>query len=172
MAPLIWSVNGVFETYEPRHDRLHDPNVFKRILDRKLGSHNELNPAIPSETERSKPNKSPYQQSKPRHLMKLHGFRHVPIVSVTAELVGMISDRDLMKHGGDNLVQTAVDHIMTRKVLSATPETLIRDLAGVMLHEKISCLPILNEENLLNGLVTVTDILKSLWKRAPLEMWA
>jgi acetoin utilization protein AcuB len=60
---------------------------------------------------------------------------------------------------------------MTTHVLTATPTTEIHELARVMLAERISALPIIDGNHTPVGIVTITDILRCVMLRAPLELW-
>lgn len=111
-------------------------------------------------------------------IMKAKGFRHIPVVSPDQMLLGIVSDRDLLRFA--NVLERkekaslpdSVRQIMTSKVLVATATTEIREIAQVMLHERISAMPIIDQSNRPVGMLTVTDILRAIVNRAPLEMWS
>lgn len=102
-----------------------------------------------------------------RRLFTERGFRHVPIVD-RALLVGMISDRDLLGHQGE---ETTVGAIMQNRVVVATLDTPVREVARVLLHEAIGSLPILADDRTLIGILTTSDLLEALVHRAPLDLW-
>ncbi len=110
--------------------------------------------------------------------MKAKGFRHIPIVSEGGSLAGIVSDRDLLRFANvldrreDGSLPAAVQEIMTSRVLTATSTTEIRDIARVMVDETISAIPIIDEANRPIGMLTVTDILRAVVNRAPLELWS
>ena len=117
--------------------------------------------------------------------MQKGNFRHLPIVHKKDAMVGLISDRDVLRYlpfmGGQRLPGTGefrsslfhvdmkdpslglpVKSIMTRNVTHIRPGCLFYD-AVKMLHElKISCLPVVDEEKKLCGIITVTDIMQAL----------
>lgn len=112
-------------------------------------------------------------------LMRRHGFRHIPVVSMDGTVVGMVSDRDLLRHAPD-LVLTGtaglaahrrLADIMTQRVFSASPTTDIRDIARVMVDEHIHAVPILEAGRRPVGILTTRDLIRSLATRAPLELW-
>jgi|CXWL01.1.fsa_nt_gi acetoin utilization protein AcuB len=116
-------------------------------------------------------------------LMKTKGFRHVPVVAESGELVGILSDRDLLKyvtewervgegHGAASDQQITVGDVMLTKVLTGSPTVPIREMARVMLQEQVGALPIVDAAFRPVGILTVTDILKALVNRAPLELWS
>jgi acetoin utilization protein AcuB len=108
-------------------------------------------------------------------LMSKKGFRHVPIVSGPGHLVGIISDRDLLRFPGELDGRTAaprkVGQIMKTEVITATPTTDMTEIARVMLDERISALPIIDGARHPIGMVTVSDILRVLVSPAHLELW-
>jgi acetoin utilization protein AcuB len=111
-------------------------------------------------------------------LMRTHGFRHIPVVSGDQALIGIISDRDLLRYanilerGERGPLPASVGQIMTTRVLAATAASEIREVAQVMLLERISAMPIIDELRRPVGMVTVTDILRAIVNRAPLELWS
>jgi len=117
--------------------------------------------------------------------MKNGKFRHVPVVDTEGVLVGILSDRDVLRYlpfvGGQRLPGTDVFrsslfHVDTRDPSLSLPikSIMTRNVTYVrqncifysavkMLHElKISCLPVVDEDKKLRGIVTVTDIMRAL----------
>lgn len=58
------------------------------------------------------------------------------------------------------LAQLSIDEIMTTEVVTVAPETTIRDAAQLMLDNKISGLPVVDEENRVVGIITESDIFR------------
>jgi CBS domain-containing protein len=96
-----------------------------------------------------------------RNAMKSHSIRHIPLLK-NDMLIGMISDRDLLKieMSGTFLFLKAED-IMTTVLVVAEEETPLAHLARVLLEEKISALPVVNKSHKLVGMISRTDILKA-----------
>lgn len=101
------------------------------------------------------------------------GFRHIPVISVHGALVGMVSDRDLQRHvpGMNQAAQHRLAEIMTTRVISATPETDIREIARIMLDERIHAVPILDGNRRLIGMLSARDLLRGIANHGPLELW-
>lgn len=101
-------------------------------------------------------------------LLHEKNIRHLPVTEGKL-LVGIVSDRDLLQHS----LSTAslVKEVMTRKLLTGHPDTEIREAARVMIEQHIHCLPILDDDKNLVGIVTTTDILRAVVNRAPLDLW-
>lgn len=102
-------------------------------------------------------------------LMEKNYIHHLPILGENQDLVGIISDRDLLKQQNRNM--QLID-IMQREVVVCAIHTKIPVLASVMLHEGIHCMPVINAEKELIGIVTQTDILKALLNSDLLKVWS
>ena len=84
--------------------------------------------------------------------------RHAPVLQ-DGRLVGILSDRDLRRargHGQDG--DAAVHTVMTRDVQAARPSDAASAAASLMIHGKISALPIVADE--LVGIVSSSDIVE------------
>jgi CBS domain-containing protein len=93
--------------------------------------------------------------------MKIHKIRHIPIAK-DHKLIGMISDRDLLKveMAGTFLFLKAED-IMSKVIIVAEEETPLAHIARVLLEEKISAIPIINKAHKLVGMISRSDILRT-----------
>lgn len=107
-------------------------------------------------------------------------FRHVPVVDGRGKLVGILSDRDVLRRAahiedahasGKPWQEVRVDIIMNQPVLVASGDTEMREIAQVMFAERIGCLPIVDAEHALIGIITRSDVLRTLLVQAPLELW-
>ena len=96
-------------------------------------------------------------------------FRHL-LIQTGSQLRGIISDRDILRMLNGS-PQAPVCYFMREAVLTAKPHTTIRDLARVMFHERIGALPILEADHDLAGIVTRSDILRTLVNRGSVEIW-
>jgi CBS domain-containing protein len=96
-----------------------------------------------------------------RQEMQLKKIRHVPIVN-EKKLLGMISDRDLLKlnlSGAFSFLKA--EEIMTKVIVVVEEETPIAQIARVLVQENISALPVINKKHELTGMISRTDILKA-----------
>jgi acetoin utilization protein AcuB len=59
---------------------------------------------------------------------------------------------------------------MTSQVLTAHPDTSIRDIARVFFEERIGAVPIVDRGETLVGIVTRSNILRTILNSAPLEL--
>lgn len=105
-------------------------------------------------------------------LMAEHGVRHLPVVQDGA-LVGIVTDRDCRQARASSapslskyellylLERLRVGEVMSRNVVTVTPETPALDAAALMSERKIGSLPVL-EGTAVVGIVTTTDMLAAL----------
>lgn len=111
-------------------------------------------------------------------VMKRQGIHHLPVTSVDGTLVGMISNQDLLPYAHElesvnspgPPARHKLAHVMSGRVLSATPTTEIREIAHVMLDEHVSAIPILDSSRHLIGILTTSDILRAIVHRSPLDL--
>lgn len=112
-------------------------------------------------------------------VMKHKGIHHLPVTSVHGALVGMISDHDLLPYAHElESVNSPgpsaghiLAHVMSSRVLSATPTTEIHEIARVMLDEHVSAIPILDSSRHPVGILSTSDILRAIARQSPLELW-
>lgn len=97
--------------------------------------------------------------------------RHVPVVDDDRVIVGLVSQRDLVRevlHGSRDLPFSAlrellqlkdVRSIMTTDVETVEPDTKIEDAGQIMLDNKLGCLPVVDGGRLV-GILTEADFVK------------
>ncbi len=98
------------------------------------------------------------------NLMNWQHLRHVLVEDQEAKLVGMVSYRNVIKFiaQSDKLDLsnlTAVGDIMTKDLHTVGPETSIIDAIHLARTEKISCLPVVDGDNKLVGLLSDHELI-------------
>lgn len=108
--------------------------------------------------------------------MERLGIRHIPIVDSDHRLVGIISDRDVLRHVNSDGSLSAekdalpVDSIMNRNPICCRPSDSLNDAAALLMEHSIHCLPLKDAKGVVTGLITNTDLLRTLkmqsWQQA------
>jgi CBS domain-containing protein len=77
------------------------------------------------------------------------------IVTKNNKLFGIVTERDLVRrYFRDTLLESLASH----PLITVEPTTTVEKAAEIMLKNKIRKLPIINENNTIAGIVTVTDL--------------
>jgi len=106
-------------------------------------------------------------------LFLTNDIRHLPVVTKSNELVGIITDRDLNEavipadaSGSPRSMYHTVKNIKAEKIMTPNPITVethtpIQEAAQILLDRRIDCLPVMDPTGHLAGILTSTDILKA-----------
>ena len=107
------------------------------------------------------------------HLMNEHRVRRLPVVDARGELIGIVSDKDLLHAAASPatslsvhelrylLAKLTVKRVMASPVITVSPETPLEETARIMADNKIGGVPVLKRGRLV-GIITETDIFKVL----------
>lgn len=91
-------------------------------------------------------------------------FNHLAVVSDTGELVGILTAWDISKAVAENVFDS-VENVMTRKVLTCSPNEPV-DLAARRLDRfGVSAMPVIDTQNRVIGIITSDNISKLLARR-------
>ncbi|MCX7696676.1 MAG: IMP dehydrogenase [Bacteroidales bacterium] len=91
-------------------------------------------------------------------MMKEHKIGGIPVVNDKKQLVGIITNRDLRF---EKDLHKPIEEVMTKSPLITVPEFVTFDKAEEILQEhKIEKLPVVDNNNVLIGLITYKDIIK------------
>ena len=106
-------------------------------------------------------------------LMRDRQFRRLPVVDRRDRLVGIVSERDLLHAAPSDatslsiwesqylLAKLETKRIMTKDVITVTPDAPVEDAARLMVANKIGGLPVVDEQNRVVGIITETDIFET-----------
>lgn len=107
------------------------------------------------------------------HLMEERKIRRLPVVDSHGRLVGIVSDKDLLKAAPSSattlsfweipalLGNLKVDSVMTRDVITVGEKAALEEAARLMSDRKIGGLPVMQGPDLV-GIITETDLFKVL----------
>jgi acetoin utilization protein AcuB len=109
-------------------------------------------------------------------------YRHMPVVSANQEVVGILSDRTLLRYAATSgrkppydetspEAKISIHNIFNERVITATPDTPIRHIAKMMFEKRVGAMPVVTEAGKLVGIITRSDILRTVVNQAPLELW-
>ncbi len=113
--------------------------------------------------------------------MQRYHLRHLPVVSGD-RLIGIISHRDLLRLAVSSIEvntpegkvrqetidkKTFVATVMTRDPVTVSPDTPIWEAAEIIVNNKFGCLPVVDEDSNLVGIVTEHDFVKTLTFSSP-----
>ena len=91
-------------------------------------------------------------------------FRHLLVTDDDGRLVGVISDRDVIRCLGPTsaprrttLAETRAHELMSTDLITVRPNTPLTKAVSLMVDHGISCLPVLADEKLV-GILTNTDL--------------
>ncbi len=113
-------------------------------------------------------------------MMKWRNFRHIPVVNDQNEIVGIITNRDILKisvsafAGISQRDQRFIHNklkakdVMQSKIITVPENTSLFAAAKILTTNKIGCLPIISKGKLV-GIVTEADFVKFFIKKV--EFW-
>ncbi|MGD9269410.1 MAG: CBS and ACT domain-containing protein [Desulfobacterales bacterium] len=106
-------------------------------------------------------------------LLKKHDIRMLPVMK-KGKLVGIVTDRDLKKASASDattldvhellylLTKIKVEDIMTKDPVTVQPDYTVEETAQLLLENKISGAPVVDQKGKVIGTITQTDIFKVL----------
>ncbi|MCF6138261.1 acetoin utilization AcuB family protein [Pseudalkalibacillus berkeleyi] len=99
-----------------------------------------------------------------KNLMTRNKVRHLPVVNHLNQLIGIVSDRDLILDrlkDKEDPSHAQVHLVMTKQVITAHPLDFIEELLTVFYEERIGCIPVVHQREVI-GIITERDMLYTL----------
>jgi acetoin utilization protein AcuB len=105
-----------------------------------------------------------------KDLIRQHHYHHFPVVDSQQKITGILTDRDLLRNspnlehrsqeieGTDPLKD--ISALMSTKLVVAYANTPLSEIGKAMLAENIKCVPIIDQEHQVMGMVTSSDFIR------------
>lgn len=96
-------------------------------------------------------------------LMANNSFRHFPVVGDNRVLAGVVSDRDLLRAMNLNKDWSSITiaQVMTQDAVKVKRDTPLSVAVKEILTRHIHCLPVVEDNDRVCGIVTSTDLLSA-----------
>ena len=113
-----------------------------------------------------------------RKLFQQQKVQQMPVVNTSQRLVGILSVQDLLQFimiDGEQIHyirEKRVSDAMSSEVITADPVSDIRRVANLMQEFKLHGVPIVDQHDVLLGIVSRSDILRAITNEPPLTMWS
>ena len=98
-------------------------------------------------------------------IMETRDLHHLPVVNDQGDVVGILTRRDLQLGARFfHEAPTEVSEVMHAPVFTIAAEAPLSAAAGRMIAERIGCLPVVDSDRKLVGMLTETDLFRLLQK--------
>ncbi|MFV7789932.1 HPP family protein [Aliarcobacter lanthieri] len=110
--------------------------------------------------------------------IKDKGVSQIPITAFGKKIIGIINKKIILTLIMNNIddvesvLKRKIEDVYLPEVLTADPESDVRHVVKVMLDLKIDAIPIVDENDILVGIVSKTDILKAVANLPKLQLWS
>ncbi|UPR52706.1 CBS domain-containing protein [Vibrio cyclitrophicus] len=101
-----------------------------------------------------------------KHMMEALDIRHIPVVDSDRQLLGVVTQRDVLAAQESSLqnipqaqsftLATPLNDIMHKNVMSVEPHAGLKESAIYMQKHKVGCLPVVENHKLV-GIITDSD---------------
>lgn len=121
-------------------------------------------------------NQSTIQES--YDLLKEYAIAQVPIVSFGKKIVGLISEKIILNllmddiENANTILEKKLEEVFLPEIITTAPISDIRRVAKVMTDFKLDAIPVVNEEDILLGIISKTDILRAVSHLPRLQLWS
>lgn len=111
---------------------------------------------------------------KAQELMAENKIRHLPVTEPNGRLIGIVTDRDIRsalpykffkespsEEEKKNVSQLKIKDIMTRDAITISLTYTIQDALLMIQDARVGALPVVDEEGILKGIISVRDLLRA-----------
>jgi acetoin utilization protein AcuB len=105
-------------------------------------------------------------------------IKQLPIATFGKKILGMIDKEIILNllmndiEDSKNILEKKIEDIYIPRLITADPITDIRRVAKVMIDFKLHAVPIVDENDILIGIVSKTDIIKAISHIPHLQLWS
>lgn len=105
-------------------------------------------------------------------MMTWRAIRHIPIIDDEQKILGLVTHRDLLKAMVSNfseasnkqrikkLQEILIRDIMQENISTVRPDTLLKTAARIISDNKFGCLPVVDADDRVIGIITEADFVK------------
>jgi CBS domain-containing protein len=87
--------------------------------------------------------------------------RHLPVVDDHEGLVGMLSERDLLRlRRSQDVLAQPVSEVMSGDIVMVNPATDVVEIIDLMTENRIGAVPVVDSDSQLAGIVSYVDVLR------------
>lgn len=108
-------------------------------------------------------------------LMKSHRIHRIPVIDQDGKLVGLITEGMIVGNNSPAtslsiyelnylLAKTEVKTVMEKRTISVKEEALLEEATQILLDKNIGCLPVIDVQGKVTGILTQNDIFKAFLK--------
>ncbi|MBY4675988.1 CBS domain-containing protein [Marinobacterium arenosum] len=97
-------------------------------------------------------------------------IRHLVVVADDGRPLGVVSDRDLLRHGKDSFDK--LSGLYSGQLVAAKRTTELRRVVATFLEQRIYCIPVVDDNDQVIGVVCRSDLLRLLISGVHMEGWA
>lgn len=103
-------------------------------------------------------------------LMRARGIHHLPVVEGD-QVVGIVADRDLLLAAANfGSAEVQIGEIMSTPAVCVSDSVQLKQAARLLVENHIGSLPVLNARKALVGIITETDIFKTIAGMLPARL--
>ncbi|MGA1931693.1 HPP family protein [Arcobacter sp. YIC-464] len=110
-------------------------------------------------------------------ILKKNRVSQIPVVHENKKIYGLINKKIILNEIMDDIdnsrlvIQKYVKDIQASELITTDPISDIRRVAKVMIDFRLDAIPVVNEEDVLVGIVSKTDIIKAVSNIPSLQLW-
>jgi acetoin utilization protein AcuB len=109
-----------------------------------------------------------------RDLMKQHRFHHLPVVDQDNTLIGIVTDRDILRalpsaflndaeteRDAESFARHKIKDIMSRNVYTVSPTNTLEDALLLMEKVPVGAFPVVDQQGKLQGIISIRDLMRA-----------